>query len=119
MRLLEGTDNVKVISNTEEEKSEAICRAVKSKMSIADAILVLLDNTFMDNLELSVEFQIALLMNERKETLLIPILLDDALLPSDLAGMIYLKCNTEIEEDIKQTQTHIAQVLKNARINSA
>ena len=85
-------------------------------MIMVDAIIVLIDKSFENDLALSMEFQTAILMKERKEVLLIPILLGDAMPPKGCSG-VYLKCNPNSEEDIKRTQENIAHILKNRGSN--
>lgn len=111
-RLVGTTANVKVVSITDAGKTEAIAKTFKTRMALVDAILVLIDSSFENDLALSMELRTALLMHERREILLIPILLGEATLPRDFSGMIFLKCDPESEEDIKRMQKHIALILK-------
>lgn len=105
-KLLEDIGNAKIISRPLlDEVTKEISTNFKKNIRNADVILVIIDEKFANNITLNTELQIALMECKRnKNKLLLPIILDDAAVPTALESMIYIKCNLKSQADIEKTK---------------
>ena len=118
-KLLEDIGNAKIISRPLlDEVTKEISTNFKKNIRNADVILVIIDEKFANNITLNTELQIALMECKRnKNKLLLPIILDDAAVPTVLESMIYIKCNLKSQADIEKTKLKIMRAMEHRRYN--
>ena len=118
-KLLEDIGNAKIISRPLlDEVTKEISTNFKKNIRNADVILVIIDEKFANNITLNTELQIALMECKRnKNKLLLPIILDDAAVPTALESMIYIKCNLKSQADIEKTKLKIMRAMEHRRYN--
>lgn len=118
--LLKDMGNVKVISklSSNEEISESISLFLKMKIETVDVFLAIIDEKFTENASLNAELQLALLsVKENRNRMLIPVILNEAVIPTALDGMLYIKCNSKTEKDLSGVKQNIEKVLSHYRRN--
>lgn len=116
-KLLEDIKNVRIISHSIEEGIVAnIDNSTMNIIKDSDVVLAIVDKKFIGNTMLYMELELALIWGKKNRTpILIPIILDNAIVPTALEGMIYVKCDSKSEEDIRKTKLNIQKVLEHKR----
>lgn len=112
--LLTNTENVKVLSqpSLNEEVSVSINQSLKRKLKTADVILAIIDEKFAENALLNAELQFILCsVKENRKQTLIPIILNGAVVPAVLDGVLYIKCNSKAEKDLFAIKQNIEKIL--------
>lgn len=112
--LLEDIRNIRILSTpVENEAGNTIKSAVQKKIDIADVVLVIIDKNFLGNLRLNEELAFALSKARKK---IIPIVLDEATMPTALQGSLYISCSKN-GKDLKQAKVKIQRFLEHRRYN--
>lgn len=116
-KLLEDIKNVRIISHSIEEGIVAnIDNSTMNIIKDSDVVLAIVDKKFIGNTMLYMELELALIWGKKNRTpILIPIILDNAIVPTSLEEMIYVKCDSKSEEDIRKTKLNIQKVLEHKR----
>ncbi|MDE5802214.1 MAG: toll/interleukin-1 receptor domain-containing protein [Lachnospiraceae bacterium] len=116
-KLLEDIKNVRIISHSIEEGIVAnIDNSTMNIIKDSDVVLAIVDKKFIGNTMLYMELEWALIWGKKNRTpILIPIILDNAIVPTALEGMIHVKCDSKSEEDIRKTKLNIQKVLEHKR----
>lgn len=112
-KLLENIRDIKIISKpSANDISREAGSIIKKKIALADVVLAVIDEKFAENFSLNSELQLALLSaQENIKQILIPVVLDEAALPTDLKGRVYIKCNSKSEEDLYEAKLKIDRTL--------
>lgn len=116
-QLLEDVQNVKIISHSIEEEIIAnINDSTMNKIKESDVVLAIVDKKFIGNIMLYMELEFALIWGKaNRKPILLPIILDDAIVPTVLEGTIYVKCDSKSEENIRKTKLNIQKVLEHKK----
>lgn len=117
--LLEDIRNVKIISRplTDEVVTE-MSVSIKKKIANADITLAIIDEKFSENVMLNTELHIALMtVKENRNHVILPIVIDDAVVPTILQGRLYVKCDSKSNEDLYETKQKIERVLEHRKYN--
>lgn len=62
------------------------------------------------------ELQLALMESRKnRNKMLIPIILDDVAVPVTIEDTLYIKCNSESEEDLEKTKLKIVRMMEHKR----
>ena len=95
--LLEDVQNVRVISHSIEEGIIAnIDESTMSKIIDSDVVLAIVDKKFIGNTMLYMELEFALIWGKKtRKPILLPIILDGAIVPTSIEGMMYVKCDSK------------------------
>lgn len=111
-KLLEGIKNVKIISkfSTEEIISD-IHIIIKKRIESADFILAIIDETFTETFHKELQFALDSLKSNKSQVML-PIVMNNAVVPKTLEEMRYIKCDSESKYDIYKTKEKIRKKLK-------
>lgn len=56
-------------------------------------------------------------VQENRSHILLPIVMDNAVIPTILQGMAYVKCDSKSEEDLYKTKQKIERVLRHRKYN--
>ena len=112
-KLLENIKDISIISKPSADNiSRDVGSVIKKKIALADVVLAIIDEKLVDNLSINTELRLALLSaQENIKQILIPVVLNEAALPTDLEGMVYIKCNSESEEDLYKAKLKIDRML--------
>lgn len=112
-KLLEDIKDISIISKPSADNiSRDVGSVIKKKIAIADVVLAIIDEKLVDNLSINTELRLALLSaKENIKQILIPVVLNEAALPTDLEGMVYIKCNSKSEEDLYKAKLKIDRML--------
>lgn len=115
--LLEDVQNVRVISHSIEEGIIAnIDESTMSKIKDSDVVLAIVDKKFIGNTMLYMELEFALFWGKKtRKPILLPIILDGAIVPTSIEGMMYVKCDSKSEEDVKKAKLNIQKVLEHKK----
>ena len=118
-RLFEDIRNVKIISSPLiDEVVTEMSASVKKEIASADIILAIIDEKFSENVRLNTELNIAVMgVQENRSHILLPIVMDNAVIPTILQGMAYVKCDSKSEEDLYKTKQKIERVLRHRKYN--
>lgn len=116
-QLLEDVQNARIISHSIEDGIIAnIDDFTMNKIKDSDVVLAIVDKKFIGNTMLSMELEFALIWGkENRKPILLPIVLDDAIVPTALEGMIYVRCDSKSEEDVRKTKLNIQKVLEHKK----
>lgn len=114
-RLLEDIRDIRILSTRpmENEAWNTIISAVQKKINIADVVFVIIDKNFFANLNLIEELSFAISRVRKK---IILIVLDEATVPTDLQGSLYIRCSKN-GEDLNQAKLKIQSFLEHRRYN--
>ena len=108
-RILEDIPDLKIISRViDDEKITEINTDIKKEIARADIVLAIIDEKSVSNIMFNEELQLALM--ERKSNrnkLLLPTVLDNTAVPEILESMLYIRCNSESNEDLEKTKLKI------------
>ena len=115
--LLEDVQNVRVISHSIEEGIIAnIDESTMSKIIDSDVVLAIVDKKFIGNTMLYMELEFALIWGKKtRKPILLPIILDGAIVPTSIEGMMYVKCDSKSEEDVRKAKLNIQKVLEHKK----
>ncbi|MCM1124116.1 MAG: toll/interleukin-1 receptor domain-containing protein [Eubacterium sp.] len=116
-QLLEDVQNARIISHSIEEGIIAdIDESTMNRIKDSDVVLAIVDKQFSSNSMLYMELEFALIWSkENRKPILLPIILENAIVPTALEGMIYVKCDSKSEEDIRKAKHNIQKVLEHKR----
>ena len=113
-RILEDIPDLKIISRViDDEKITEINTDRKKEIARADIVLAIIDEKSVSNIMFNEELQLALM--ERKSNrnkLLLPIVLDNTAVPEILESMLYIRCNSESNEDLEKTKLKIMNTME-------
>ena len=106
-------DNMKKAKNiTGTSMGISIKENLKYRMEVADVILAIIDDKFSDSDFLNIELQLAKeVVQENEHKILFPIVLNKAPVPECIQEMLYISCDSNSEEDIKNTKMIIERTL--------
>lgn len=106
-------DNMKKAKNiTDTSVGIGIKENLKYRMEVADVILAIIDDKFSDSNFLNIELQLAKeVVQENEHKILFPIVLNKAPVPECIQEMLYISCDSNSEEDIKNTKMIIERTL--------
>lgn len=112
-KLLEDIKDISILSKPSADNiSRDVGSVIKKKIALADVVLAIIDEKLVDNLSINTELRLALLSaKENIKQILIPVVLNEAALPTDLEGMVYIKCNSKSEEDLYKAKLKIDRML--------
>lgn len=112
-KILEDIKDIKIISKpSANDISWNADSVIKKKIALADVVLAIIDEKFVENLFLNTALRLALLLaQENIKQVLIPVVLNEASLPTDLEGMVYIKCNSKSEGDLYEAKLKIDKTL--------
>ena len=104
-KLLEDIKNARIISKPfVDETVTEIATDVKRRIAGADIILAIIDEKSNNSVMFNTELQLALMESRKnRNKMLIPIILDDVAVPVTIEDTLYIKCNSESEEDLEKT----------------
>lgn len=106
-------DNMKKAKNiTGTSMGISIKENLKYRMEVADVILAIIDDKFSDSDFLNIELQLAKeVVQENEHKILFPIVLNKAPVPECIQEMLYISCDSNSEEDIKNAKMIIERTL--------
>lgn len=112
-KLLEDIKDIKIISKpSANDISRDADSVIKKKIALADVVLAIIYEKLGENLSLNTELRLALLSaQENIKQVLIPVVLNEASLPTNLKDMVYIKCNSKSEEDLHEAKLKIDKTL--------
>lgn len=116
-KLLEDIKNARIISRPlVDEVITEIGTDVKRRIAGADIILAIIDEKSINNIMFNTELQLALMESRKnRNKILLPIILDDVSVPAAIEGALYIKCNSESEEDLEKTKLKIMRAIEHRR----
>lgn len=93
--------------------SESMPRTlVKRKLSLANAILIIVDSKFEENQQLLYSSKIAsIIAKEDPQKIILPIVLDNSKVPDFLAEWLYFTCDSSSRKDIMRIRVNIRRTL--------
>ena len=105
-KLLEDIKNARIISKPfVDETVTEIATDVKRRIAGADIILAIIDEKSNNSVMFNTELQLALMESRKnRNKMLIPIILDDVAVPVTIEDTLYIKCNSESEEDLENLE---------------
>ena len=114
-KLLSRIKNIKIVK-TELSKTDDINAQIKKEIYSSDIILTVIDDKFTKNKMLEFELYLAQMsMHENRNKLLIPVVLDNAEVPTALEKVLYIPCETESEEDLNKAQLLIENLVMQSK----
>lgn len=118
-KILSKIENTRIISKpSTDEMGSGINEALKRKMESADVILTIIDDKFSESVPLNLELQLALTsVQKNRNIMLIPVVLNNADVPTSIKGRIYIACASNSEQDLRKTQLMIAEALEHRQYN--
>ena len=116
-KLLEDIKNARIISKPfVDETVTEIATDVKRRIAGADIILAIIDEKSNNSVMFNTELQLALMESRKnRNKMLIPIILDDVAVPVTIEDTLYIKCNSESEEDLEKTKLKIVRMMEHKR----
>ena len=105
-KLLEDIKNARIISRPLVDGGIIeIGSDIKKRIAGSDIILAIIDEESINNVMFNTELQLALMESRKnRNKMLIPIVLDDVDVPVAIEGRLYIKCNSESEEDLEKAK---------------
>lgn len=118
--LLEDVHNVKIISRSlRDDAGIKMGVSIKKKIASADVTLVIIDEKFSENTLLNFELNIALKrVREDRNHVILPIVIDNAVVPTILQDRLYIKCDSKSNEDLYETKLKIKMLLEHRKYNT-
>ena len=114
-KLLSRIKNIKIVK-TELGKTDDINAQIKKEIYSSDIILTVIDDKFTKNKMLEFELYLAQMsMHENRNKLLIPVVLDNAEVPTELEEVLYIPCETGSEEDLNKAQLLIENLVMRSK----
>mgnify|MGYP004541077361 FL=1 len=114
-KLLSRIKNIKIVK-TELGKTDDINAQIKKEIYSSDIILTVIDDKFTKNKMLEIELYLAQMsMHENRNKLLIPVVLDNAEVPTELGEVLYIPCETGSEEDLNKAQLLIENLVMRSK----
>ena len=114
-KLLSRIKNIKIVK-TELGKTDDINAQIKKEIYSSDIILTVIDDKFTKNKMLEFELYLAQMsMHENRNKLLIPVVLDNAEVPTELGEVLYIPCETGSEEDLNKAQLLIENLVMRSK----
>ena len=114
-KLLSRIKNIKIVK-TELGKTDDINAQIKKEIYSSDIILTVIDDKFTKNKMLEFELYLAQMsMHENRNKLLIPVVLDNAEVPTELEEVLYIPCETGSEEDFNKAQLLIENLVMRSK----
>ena len=116
-KLLEDIKNARIISRPLVDGGIIeIGSDIKKRIAGSDIILAIIDEESINNVMFNTELQLALMESRKnRNKMLIPIVLDDVDVPVAIEGRLYIKCNSESEEDLEKAKFKIMRVMEHRR----
>lgn len=116
-KLLEDIKNARIISRPlVYEVITEIGTDIKRRIAGADIILAIIDEKSINNVMFNTELQLALMESRKnRNKMLLPIILDDVAVPTALESTLYIKCNSESEEDLEKAKLNIMRAMEHRR----
>lgn len=109
-KLLSRIKNIKIV------KTDDINAQIKKEIYSSDIILTIIDDKFTKNKMLEFELYLAQMsMHENRNKLLIPVVLDNAEIPTELEEVLYIPCETGSEEDLNKVQLLIENLVMQSK----
>ena len=109
-KLLEDIKNARIISKPFVDETAT---DVKRRIAGADIILAIIDEKSNNSVMFNTELQLALMESRKnRNKMLIPIILDDVAVPVTIEDTLYIKCNSESEEDLEKTKLKIVRMME-------
>lgn len=110
--------NVKIIPRPANDEFMNMNVAIKKKMESADIILAIVDDNFAKNMYLDFELKLAqILVRENRNKILIPVVLNNAIIPEEIKGILYISCDTNLDSDLSKIKLMIEKVLTHRNFN--
>ena len=118
-KLLEDIKNARIISKPfVDETVTEIATDVKRRIAGADIILAIIDEKSNNSVMFNTELQLALMESRKnRNKLLLPIILDDVAVPAAIEGKLYVKCNSDSEEDLEKAKLKVIRAIEHKRYN--
>lgn len=118
-KLLENIKNARIISRPlVDEVITEIGTDIKRRIAGADIILAIIDEKSINNVMFNTELQLALMESRKnRNKLLLPIILDDVAVPAAIEGKLYVKCNSDSEEDLEKAKLKVIRAIEHKRYN--
>lgn len=118
-KLLEDIKNARIISRPlVDEVITEIGTDIKRRIAGADIILAIIDEKSINNVMFNTELQLALMESRKnRNKLLLPIILDDVAVPAAIEGKLYVKCNSDSEEDLEKAKLKVIRAIEHKRYN--
>lgn len=118
-KLLEDIKNARIISRPlVDEVITEIGTDIKRRIAGADIILAIIDEKSINNVMFNTELQLALMESRKnRNKLLLPIILDDVAVPAAIEGKLYVKCNSDSEEDLEKAKLKVIRAMEHKRYN--
>lgn len=114
-KLLSRIKNIKIVK-TELGKTDDINAQIKKEIYSSDIILTVIDDKFTKNKMLEFELYLAKMsMHENRNKLLIPVVLDNAEVPTELEEVLSIPCETGSEEDLNKAQLFIENLVMRSK----
>ena len=114
-KLLSRIKNIKIVK-TELGKTDDINAQIKKEIYSSDIILTVIDDKFTKNKMLEFELYLAQMsIHENRNKLLIPVVLDNAEVPTELEEVLYIPCETGSEEDLNKAQLLIENLVMRSK----
>ena len=114
-KLLSRIKNIKIVK-TELGKTDDINAQIKKEIYSSDIILTVIDYKFTKNKMLEFELYLAQMsIHENRNKLLIPVVLDNAEVPTELEEVLYIPCETGSEEDLNKAQLLIENLVMRSK----
>lgn len=116
-KLLEDIKNARIIPRPlVDEVITEIGTDIKRRIAGADIILAIIDEKSINNVMFNTELQLALMESRKnRNKMLLPIILDDVAVPTALESTLYIKCNSESEEDLEKAKFKIMRAMEHRR----
>lgn len=118
-KLLKDIKNARIISRPlMDEVITKIGTDIKRRIAYADIILAIIDEKSINNVMFNTELQFALMESRKnRDKLLLPIILDDVAVPAAIEGKLYVKCNSDSEEDLEKAKLKVIRAIEHKRYN--
>lgn len=108
-----GSQEIMISCINEVTKDIKTKGTLKRELENADIVLAVIDQQFHDNELLSDRLSvIASMVRRDPKKMLIPIILDNAVVPEDLGKTIYLECTSSSEKSLENTKLTIRELVE-------